>query len=218
MAGKPVICPACHHRFEDKFRIIGPKLLIVEGRDEEEFFTPLLEILEIKDVQIAGIGGKTFLRARLKALKADPQFSMVISLGIMRDADDDASAAFQSVQDSLRDAGLPFPVEPMSAISTSVPSVTVMILPPNAGKGELEDLCLAAVSEDPAMPCVDRYFECLEISGASRPKKDLTKARARVFLSSRQDPTLAVGVAAKKGYWQLNAAIFDSVKDFLRSL
>ncbi|MGB5158412.1 hypothetical protein [Desulfobacterium sp. N47] len=51
-----------------------------------------------------------------------------------------------------------------------------------------------------------------------RPAKDFAKAKARVFLSSRDEPTLRLGEAAKKGDWPFNATEFDRVKEFLKSL
>jgi hypothetical protein len=220
MAGKVIICPTCNERIEDTLRITKPKLLIVEGRDEEEFFGPMLAELGIKDIQVAGIGGKEKLRGNLKALKTtDPGFSVLTSLGIARDADNDAKGAFQSVQDALKSAGLPCPEEPMHATATGSPRVSVMIVPPNEDRGALESLCIGAVDSDPAMVCVDQYFECLDTKGGGRPKKDFVKAKARVFLSSRrEDPTVSVGIAAQKRYWPFEAAIFDSVKEFLKSL
>jgi hypothetical protein len=64
------------------------KLLIVEGRDEENFFgAALASYLGIADIQVLGIGGKTLLTANLKALKNDPAFPTVQSLAVVRDAD-----------------------------------------------------------------------------------------------------------------------------------
>lgn len=218
MAGRIIVCPRCDERIEEKLKIVKPKLLIVEGRDEEEFFNAFLENLEISDVQVAGVGGKTKIRSNLKALKTtDPYFAQVISLGIIRDADEDHRAAFTAVQDALKAAGLPCPKRHLISTKT-LPKVTVMILPPESSHGSLEDICLGSVKDDPAMSCVDGYFGCLDAKGIDRPVKDFVKAKARVFLSSREDPTLALGIAAKKGFWPFDAAGFDSVKEFLRSL
>lgn len=85
--GKVIICPRCNERIEEKRKIDKQKLLIVEGRDEEEVFGALLENLMIYDIQIMGIGGKTQIRPNLKALITDPLFDQLISLGIIRDAD-----------------------------------------------------------------------------------------------------------------------------------
>ena len=54
------------------------KVLIVEGRDEELFFTAALKKhLSISDIQVLPIGGKTLLTGSLKALKNDPGFPIV---------------------------------------------------------------------------------------------------------------------------------------------
>jgi hypothetical protein len=218
MAGRIIICPTCNERIEEKLRIVKPKLLIVEGRDEEEFFGSMLARLGIDDIQVAGVGGKTKLRSNLKALKTDPRFSVLSSLGIARDADGDAKSAFQSVQDALKNADLPCPEKPIHATRAGLPGVTVMIVPPNNDEGALESLCINAVESDRAMSCVDQYFECLDATAGGRPKKDFIKAKARVFLSSQEDPTLSVGIAAQKGYWPFDAAVFDDVKEFLKRL
>jgi len=222
MAGRVIICPRCNERIEEKLKIEKKKLLIVEGRDEEELFGSMLIKLGIDDIQVAGIGGKEKLRPNLKALKeTDPYFPTVICLGIVRDADaggGDARGAFLSVQGALKNAGLPYPKKPMHQTIKGFPKVSVLILPPNETKGSLENLCLQSVDNDPAMPCVDQYFECLDARGSGRPEKDFIKAKARVFLSSRKDPTLNIGLAAGKGYWPFDVIAFDSVKEFLKSL
>ena len=50
MAGRIIICPRCDERIEEKLKIVKPKLLIVEGRDEEEFFDALFDKLGITDI------------------------------------------------------------------------------------------------------------------------------------------------------------------------
>jgi len=218
MAGKIVICPKCNEKIEEKFRIEKQKLLIVEGRDEEEFFTALLRQLGITDIQVAGIGGKYKLRVNLKTLKTtEPLFAGVNSLGIIRDADDDHQSAFVAVQDALNAAGLPCPRRPLTPVGAS-PKVTIMILPPSTSRGALEDVCLELVRDDPAMSCVDDFFHCLDEKAIGRPGKDFNKAKVKVFLASREDPTLRLGEAAGKGYWPFSGTCLDEVRDFLRAL
>ncbi len=133
MAGRVIICPRCNERIEEKLKIEKKKLLIVEGRDEEELFGSMLIKLGIDDIQVAGIGGKEKLRPNLKALKeTDPYFPTVICLGIVRDADaggGDARGAFLSVQGALKNAGLPYPKKPMHQTIKGFPKVSVLILP-----------------------------------------------------------------------------------------
>jgi hypothetical protein len=214
---KNIICPQCNFVLQTTpLKISKPKLLIVEGKDEECFFCALIEHLGINDIQVAGIGGKDKLRAHLKGLIKDPSFSRVESLGIVRDADKDPGAAFQSVRESLRFAGLPLPKKPL-VFAKAMPKVAVMIIPSHKRKGALEDLCLEAVSKDPALICVDQYFACLDQQKIGQAKNP-SKAKVRVFLASRKDPTLPLGISAQKGYWPLDNKAFANIKVFLQSL
>lgn len=214
---QPIVCPYCSLKIENlPLRILKPKLLIVEGKDEEVFFNGFIDHLNIKDVQVTGIGGKDKIKPNLKALSKDSNFSQIISLGIIRDADKSAENAFKSVRESLIAAGLPSPKRALSTIK-GPPKVTVMILPVRKRQGELEDLCLDAVADDSAMSCVDQYFDCLDRQLVDKPKK-LSKAKVRVFLSSRKDPTLPLGISAEKGYWPLDNKAFADVQKFLQSL
>lgn len=192
------------------------KILVVEGRDEEMFFSALMAHLSLTGIQILSIGGKTQLRSNLKALKATPNFTNVVSLGVVRDADTNAASAFQSVCDALQAAGLPFPERMSVAIGTN-PQVVVMILPNGEDPGMLEDLCLAAVANNPAMPCVEEYFDCVQKQADSLPR-NMSKAKIHTFLSSKTDPDKRLGEAAQAGYWPWNNPAFNQIKQFLRAL
>ncbi len=86
-----------------KFKIEKAKLLLVEGKDEDLFFTSALEKhLGIGSIQVLPLAGKEQLSRNLAALKRDPKFVEVTSLAVIRDADTAADAAFQSVCGALR--------------------------------------------------------------------------------------------------------------------
>ncbi|MGC8878302.1 MAG: DUF3226 domain-containing protein [Anaerolineae bacterium] len=98
----------------ERIEIKQPCLLVVEGKEEELFFEAFNRHLGLQKIQVLPIGGKDRLRETLKALVKSPGFSeKVASLGIIRDADTDPQAAFQSVCDTLRAAGLPIPARPL---------------------------------------------------------------------------------------------------------
>ena len=130
-------------------------------------------------------------------------------------------SAFQSVQDSLHRADLPFPTTPLTYAegvfeNTPIRSA-VYIMPDNNSPGDLETLCLDAVRNAPAMPCVDRYFECLQ-SIDHVPRQE-SKARLRAFLASHQrDPTLRSGEAIAAGVIPWNSPAFNGVHQFLDML
>ena len=192
------------------------KLLIVEGKEDELFFSAFCHHLRLNDIQVLSIGGKTNLPSNLKALKKATNFSQVTALGIIRDADEDANAAFQSVCSALQHAGLPIPTKPMTP-APGHPRVLVMILPDNQSPGALEDVCLKAIAGTPAMRCVDEFFCCLQRHHLP-PPKILSKAKVLAYLTSLPEPDKRLGESAEAGYWDWDHPAFSDLKDFLRSL
>ena len=150
--------------------------------------------------QVHDFRGKDQLPSFLKALKATPGFAQVTSLGIVRDAEDD-QAPFQSVCTALTNAGLPTPKLPEVFVGENL-RVGVFILPDNTTAGMLETLCLQSVVDDPVMPCIEKYFECIQ---EQLPPEELPrvmeKARVQAFLASRHESELLLGQAAHRGHW-----------------
>ena len=193
------------------------KLLLVEGENERRFFAALLRCLDLSDgVQVLNYGGKPKLRPLLATLYLAPGYSDLEALGVTRDADDSFDSTFQSIRDSLDNANLDVPEKP-NALTEGKPSVSVFVLPDCESPGMLETLCLSAVKHDPAMPCVDEFLRCLEVTACMSPKNPY-KARAHAFLASRTKPELRVGEAAQAGYWNLDSPVFDPLKSFLLAL
>lgn len=151
-----------------------PRILLVEGTDDYWFFQRLIEHRQSSNVQVIEFGGKDRLGDFLaNALVPDPKFSeMVEVLGVVRDADRNYESALQSVQDSLRRARLPVPTVPLTYVEGDVQGeairVVAYIMPDNRSSGDLEKLCLAAVTDAQAMTCVDRYIDCLKSNGLIR--------------------------------------------------
>ena len=189
-----------------------PKLLLVEGRDEVGFFTGLLRHLNSEGVQVIDYAGKDSLSRRLPAYVREPSFAQIQSVAIVRDADANADAARQSVFGSLQRAGLPDPPGDESR------KVSVFIMPDNFGPGALEDLCLAALRDDPAIGCVDDFLECAAAAGYAPPQYP-SKARLRALLAAREDSEARLGIVAQRsGYLNWNHAAFQPLADFLRNL
>lgn len=203
---------------EKRTSIDKPALLLVEGDEEVGFFGALLKHLGISEIQIMK-AGKTRFRDNLSTYRLMSGFDSVRSIGVVRDADDSARAAFDSVRDSLKHNNLPQP-NAILMPSTDTPRTMVLIMPPDGeGTGRmLEDLCWASMMDDPAMPCVAQYFECLaEKDFAHRPTA-IAKARVHAFLASREEPDLRLGEAAGKGYWNFDSPVFEQVKNFLQQV
>lgn len=199
-----------------KKEINKPTQLLVEGKEEELFFGALVNHLKLSGIQIREYGGKDNLSRFLKAFAITPGFEQVTSLGVVRDADKDADGAFKSVCSSLKTAPLSVPSSCLSYAGTK-PRVIVLILPGNSQPGALEDLCLGAVKDDPAMECVDIFMTCVEKKLVA-PSMELSKAKVHVFLASRKRPDLRLGEAAQASYWPWDSQAFTQVMELLQSL
>jgi hypothetical protein len=193
------------------------KQLLVEGNDADFFFSALLDELSLSEIQIQNYGGIDELKGFLKQFcKVSGFWEKVVSLGIVRDAETDPSAAFQSVSGALGATDLPVPQCPLDLTDTQ-PRVSVFILPDAETNGMLETVCLRSVEKDPAMFCVEEYFKCLKERLGFFPK-NMEKARLQAFLASREKVPRMLGVAAKQGYWPWNSPIFESISHFLKAL
>ncbi len=204
-------------------KVSQPRVLLVEGNDDRHFFQRLIERRQSSNIQVIEYGGTDLLGNFLaNTLAVDPTFSELVKVvGVVRDADGDYQSAFDSVQGSLRRARLPVPNAPMTIAIGSLDGadiqIAVYIMPDNGSSGDLESLCLEAVRDSPATPCVDRYFDCLQLIGHV-PRQE-SKARLRAFLAAnRDDPTLLTGNALAAGVIPWDSPAFGDVHKFLDML
>ena len=137
-----------------------PKQLVVEGFDALRFFNALLRAQGYPDIQVQNFGGNSQLHDVARHLDETRWFSGVTSLAVVRDAERDPDAAFQSICTALRRARLAFPGGAGKFVSGK-PRIGVFILPDEDSPGMLESLCLRAVSADPTIVCIDELMACL---------------------------------------------------------
>lgn len=190
-------------------------LLLVEGIDDAFFFEALITRLNLCDIEIWPIGGVRDFKKKLGILKKLSGFEKIKSIGVIRDADENAAAAFDSVSQALRDNGLSAP-DRYGHRSTETPLTSIMILPDGLeSPGMLESLCLRAITDDPAMLCTEKYFECLHESRIYQREVDQDKAKVYVYLASKNKPDKRLGESAQAGYWPFDNEVFDNVKRFL---
>ena len=198
-------------------RIEKPIQLLVEGKAELNFFRALTQHIGLQnEPQIQEFGGVDGLRQFLQGFVMTPGFGSVTSIGIIRDAEESAVAARQSVASSLQNAGLPVPGDAEGS-GGGAPSVHVLILPDDEEPGMIETLLCRSVADTPVNSCIDEFFHCV----GALPDIDIRnpdKARAQAYLATRPVPQVSVGVAAQKGYWPLDHAAFAGVRTFLAAL
>jgi hypothetical protein len=195
-------------------RIVKKRLLLVEGKDELNFFTALLNTLNIDTVQIIDIGGKQQLHSKFQALINMDGFEHVEKYAIIQDADDDYQATFQSITGLLRKLNQPSPQEICQFVSNDKVAVGIYIFPRKEHNGMLEDLCLASIDNN-FLTCIDEYLSCIEQFTTIKNKP---KARLYSYLSVNAKNTLSLGVAAMQGVFDLNNESFLELKEFLENL
>lgn len=197
--------------------IVSNVQLLVEGNDQRNFFEAMAKHLKLPDIQIRNFGGVKELHGYLAGFVSMSNFPTVGQVGIVRDAEASATSAFASVQSALNNAGLPVPKQPVK-MAVGEPKVSVLVLPDNADSGMLETLLCATFSGTLEDRCIDELFACVHADPASTPK-GREKARCRVWLATRPDPQLSsVGVAAKRGHWDLDHPALEPTRAFLKAL
>ena len=210
--------------------ITSRNILLVEGKDECNFFKAYLEYLNIVDtIQIIDIGGKDKFRLAYISLSNSPGFSQVERLGFIRDAEDDAVSAFQSIKDIIIEANtknsfnILVPKKPHEIEQNKTNSVGIFIMPDNTNPGMLEDLCLKSIESTSEYKCVGCFIKCFYDDFTENDKLEFKKSKASVlaFLATRaigQDHPNALGIAALKKIWNFDNQCFNNLREFISQL
>lgn len=200
-------------------QIEQPKQVLVEGNDDVRLFRALAKHLGISDIQVNQYGGRDNLRPFIRTFGVLPEFANVKALAIVADANSDRNATEQRIRGALSAVGLPGPRRPLEVLAQDNMRVCYLVVPHEAESGMIEDVCLASVQADPAIDCVERYFECIKQTNVGGPREVwLAKARLHAFLASRERPDLRLGEAADNGIWDFGADAFRPLKDLLQLL
>ena len=203
-------------QFDD---VTSDALLVVEGSDDAWFCNAFLRRgLQQAEVQIAEVGGTPKLRPFITGtLKAAENLPNLRRLGIVTDADNNATAAFQRVRNALADAGFPAPRRVWETAQSGNLIVSIAVLPDGSATGDLEGLCLRSIAGDPLTDCVDEYIACAKAAG--REIADSNKARLHAYLAAAgSQPGLRLGEAAEAGVWNWQSLAFAQIRQFLLDL
>jgi nucleoside diphosphate kinase len=226
----------------DKTKLVenNNNILLVEGKDEKNFFKELLKYLSIGNVQIESYEGKGNLKKFLQALSKDRNFRNIKKMAFVRDADEDAKSAFHSIKDNIKDAVKELEVYDSIAgwyskleLSNNVISINgirlgIYIMPDNKNNGTLEDLCIEYIKSDPVKDCVFEYIKCIECcfkkSGKTLNPKNKSKSMVYSYLSSKMLSSKknayspSIGVAAQQDIFDFSNSCFYGIKDFLKKM
>ena len=227
------MCERCRNSTTPR-QIMSETQLLVEGADLDGFCEGVRQHLvrlrqgigqgdpdpvqaALESIQIQNFGGVTQLREFLKGFVKMPDFSRVTSIGLIRDAEEDAGRAFASVQGCLEDAKLHVPDRTGERVGEH-PAVTVMVLPGDDQAGMLETLLCETFRDEDVCTCIDTFFKCVEEVQREAVHRPF-KAHVRAYLATRRDPHLSIGVAAQRqGYWNLDHPALQPLCQFLTAV
>lgn len=206
-------------------QITKNKLLLVEGVDEINFFYSLFKNMNISDIQVIESKGKERFPAELELIINDPEFEKVSGIGIVRDADANQNAAVQSIQHYLKKHGLPHRASHGQFDSSDRIKVGIFIAPGFKENGMLESLVLESLTQHPVKMAAERYLADLRTSLDNQTTEvrfnypnNEPKALMHAFLAGMEKFIPSLGLASKKGYFDLEADVFRDIRGFISSI
>jgi hypothetical protein len=215
---------------ELKTPISHQRVLVVEGNDDAYLMEKILTHAghNTDDFEILNIVGDNIHQTLPVLLNNYRQeFEMVKSFAIIWDADRDRDLAFRNIVELLRSkSDMPIPERPGTMVRNEKLAVGVYLVPGD-GPGKLEDLFLRSQVNHVAMPCVNRFFDCLKVvlpdkepHAQNDPKipcfpKDIDKAKCLALMAAFHESPWQIGIAAQWKYWNLEHQCLASLKAFL---
>ena len=201
--------------------IESSSLLMVEGKDECNFFKALFVILGINHVQIEDMGGKDRFDAAIRAFSKMQGFDEIVNLGFVRDAENPpAAAAFMSICGSLQHIDLEPPKTIGKVEKIQNRKIGIFIMPNNHNPGMLETICIdsiqqSALYKDYILPYTDHLTMNMYKNNGQFNR---TKSEIQIYLASKIPLVSSLGLGAVNGHWDFDHPVFDDIKQFLRDL
>lgn len=211
------------------------KIMIVEGNHERNFFEAWLEAINLVDIQVLSIGGKDRFKGDFPVLVRSPNFVNIVSILIVRDADDDPKSAFESVCSVLRsprvisslsNKGIVLKIPESQWIFTqgTIPKVGIAILPARDQTGALEELLLQTIDNDPMSKKSHDFIDDTIVTLSNPdyrnppPSHRVGKAKIHAFLSTFEEPDKDQGKAALASVWNFEHRALESLCKILKEL
>jgi len=189
------------------------KLVLCEGDDDKAVIERLCAAHSIDGIKVEHYKGRDNLGPYVRDFlnRTDYRPGQIESIGIVQDADQDGRAARERVAGAVK-------VLEEAAKRKGLRLKVASFIVTRSGEdgGMIEDLCLAAVSQEAGYPCLEAYFDCM--IGKTGKQTYHPKAKWRAWMACQSDYDLRTGLSAEKGYVPVANPAFDSLRDFLRSL
>ena len=201
----------------EKEPIRKPVAVAVEGLD---YFYTLLnrisDLPEFDDVQLWDFckGGQGF-RQWLNSFTTLAHFDAVRSLGVIRDAEDDAAVTSKNLQQSFQKCGLNTADTP-NVLGTGRPKTAFLVMPHDESAGCLEHALVKAALPKVPMKCADEFLLCVD--DESRNENWRAKVRVHSLIAASTNPAATLGQSVKFSIWDFEHKALAVMTDFIRML
>jgi hypothetical protein len=196
----------------------GPVVVLTEGADDALFVVAVAEGCGISDVQAHVMEGKdTDWRAAVRFVSRHPSFRLrARAMGLVRDADDDPAAAFDSCAGALQSAALPQPARDTGVVHDADKTLGIFIMPGDEQPGAMEDLVMGA-ADAARLECVDQYIECLKRKAVPTPTHQ-NKGRVQAYLAGLPSSPKTLAVATQQNLFDWSSDAFEPLRAWLIEL
>jgi len=216
---------------QNQGEITQPTLVLCEGKRDASFILHLAERRGINGIQIgfpdpggrvtvtSDAYGKGGFKKYLVDLRVRSGFKNLRHIVILRDRDEDESAAFKDVAQQIADAGNYGVPTALEQESEGTPGVVVRLIPDAATEGNLDVLLLSAIdARHPLNHCFGPYFDCCGLEAIPIGDAAKIKLTTIVAASCRKNPSASLSfVWSQTGNpIPLESTRFDDLADFLR--
>lgn len=169
----------------------SPKILLVEGQDDEHVVCHLWERLR-QSRSPFGIHQSEGIDELLKVIDPAVKLPGRAAVGIVADANDSPDARWAAISHRLREAeigGVPKAPSPGGTIVDGLPRVGVWLMPDNRRPGELEDFVQGMIPPDDLVwPLARKYIEDIPEEARKFSARKTSRAELHAWLATREEP------------------------------
>lgn len=196
----------------------GPVVVLTEGADDALVIVAVAGSCGIADVQAHVLEGKdTNWRQAVRFISRHPSFRLgARALGLVRDADEDPAAAFESCAGALQSADLPRPTTDRRVVHEGDKAFGIFIVPGGDRTGAMEDLIMGAADAE-RLECVDQYTECLKRKAVPTPTH-ANKGRVQAYLAGLPSSPKTLAVATQQNLFDWSSEAFEPLRAWLTDL
>ncbi len=205
-----------------------PHLIVVEGRDDGEFYEKACQFANVSDkIEIRSVGSNTDFGGAIKLLAAVG--SHLQTIAILRDSEDDPAETWRSACDCLERAGFPRPIQSGKlSYERDGRRTAALIVPAADVPGAIETVCWSSLALHPLVACVEDFLQCawandsgLKPTTQALIDKERIRALLAVGLSSPRPVEAGlrfIEVTRRSLLWDWSHQAFVPILDFVKAV